>query len=599
MDTPRQPPQDAPAHRAWPPTDRPADNPFRALDFAKEAALARLTAGLSPAALQLAFSDWLIHLAAAPGKRLELASLAAREAARALALAYAGQAATGTAAEPFAQPCAGDTRFSDALWHIEPYRFWQQSFLMTEHWWRAATRDVPGTSRHHEEVVAFCMRQWLDAFAPANYLWSNPAVMQRTVTSFGANLTQGAFNLLDDLTRIATRQPPAGVDAFKVGIDIAATPGRVVFRNHLIELIQYRPATAEVDAEPVLIVPAWIMKYYILDLSPHNSLIRYLVSQGRTVFCISWRNVDADDRDLGMDDYRRLGVMAALDAVSAIVPGRRVHAAGYCLGGTLLSIAAAAMANAHDDRLATMTMLAAQTDFTEPGELQLFIDDSEIHFLESMMWERGCLEAGQMSGAFQMLQSNDLIWSRGVHDYLLGERTPVFDLMAWNADATRMPYRMHAEYLRKLFLDNDLACNRLVVDGHTVSLLNLRMPVFAVGTEQDHVAPWHSVYKIHYLTDTDVTFVLTTGGHNAGIVSESGHRGRHYRIKSTRAMDPNLSPDEWADRATEQEGSWWSAWHLWLAEHSDGQRVQPPALGAGDPDAEALGDAPGTYVFQK
>jgi polyhydroxyalkanoate synthase len=377
------------------------------------------------------------------------------------------------------------------------------------------------------------------------------------------------------------------------------TPGKVVYRNHLIELIQYAPATETVQAEPVLIVPAWIMKYYILDLSPQNSLVRYLVGQGHTVFCISWRNPSAEDRDLTMDDYRQSGVMAAIEAVNTIVPGRKIHAAGYCLGGTLLSIAAAGMARAGDERLSSVTLFAAQTDFTEPGELALFIDPSQMHFLGSMMWNRGYLSADQMAGAFSLLRTNDLIWSRLVHDYLMGERTPMVDLMAWNADSTRMPYRMHAEYLQRLYLDNELAAGRFMVDGRPAALQNIRAPMFVVGTERDHVAPWRSVYKIHYLTDTDVTFVLTSGGHNAGIVSEPGHGRRHFRIALKRTTDACLGPEEWAAATVPKDGSWWVDWVHWLVSHSTTERVLPPTMGAAAAGYAPREDAPGTYVFQR
>jgi polyhydroxyalkanoate synthase len=581
------------------PSDRPtlsaATESFRALDHAKEAMTARMTGGLSPAALRAALADWLIHLAAAPGKQLELAALGAQNAQR--ITEYLVRTALGWYAQPLEERSAGDSRFLAEPWQTEPYRFWQQAFLLTEQWWNAATRDVPGATHHHEDVVSFSARQLLDMVAPTNFPVTNPEVSQRAAATLGMSLIDGVRNALEDAARQAGGQPPAGLDQFKVGVNLAATPGKVVFRNHLIELIQYSPTTSKVLAEPVLIVPAWIMKYYILDLSPHNSLIRYLVEQGHTVFCISWRNVDEEDRDLSLEDYRQLGVMAALDAVSSIAPDRKIHATGYCLGGTLLSIAAAAMAGSGDDRLASVTLFAAQTDFTEPGELQLFIDDSEVYFLESMMWSQGYLSADQMSGAFQLLQSNDLIWSRIVHDYLLGERAPMIDLMAWNADTTRMPYRMHSEYLRRLFLNNDLACGRYAVDGRPISIRNIRAPLFVVSTERDHIAPWHSVYKIHNLSDTEITFVLTSGGHNAGIVSEPGHAHRHFRIYHTWADDLRVSPDEWLATTTSQEGSWWPTWTDWLKAHSSPKRVVPPVAGP-DPREEALADAPGTYVLQ-
>src|SRR6266702_3360899 len=377
----------------------PASQSFRDLDHAKEALMARMTAGLSPAALGAALTDWLIHLAVAPGKQLELASLCVSNARR--LSEYLVQFTLGQQAPLLTKPSPADYRFRADTWQIEPYRLWHQSFLLAEQWWNTATRDVPGATHHHEDVVAFAARQLLDMLAPANFPLTNPEVLQRAAATLGLSLAQGARNAFEDASRAASGKPAAGMDPFKVGVNLAATPGKVVFRNHLIELIQYSPTSETVLAEPVLIVPAWIMKYYILDLSPHNSLIRYLVEQGHTVFCISWRNVDAEDRNLGLDDYRQLGVMEALDAVSRIVPDCPIHATGYCLGGTLLSIAAAAMAQAGDERLASITLFAAQTDFTEPGELQLFIDDSEVYFLESMMWSQGYLAANQMSGAFQ------------------------------------------------------------------------------------------------------------------------------------------------------------------------------------------------------
>lgn len=592
-----------PASRPLPPPPPPlheedhGSETYRAIDRMREAFSAHLTGGISPASLALALFDWSIHLASAPGKRMELADKAFRKWMR--WATYMAAANVRPDVKPCIEPLAGDDRFRGEAWRKHPYCCWAQGFLLTQQWWHNVTRDVPGVMPHHEDVVSFATRQILDIYAPSNNLFTNPEVIERTMATGGANLLQGFQNWVDDVSRVALGQSPVGTEDFKVGEDVAVTPGKVVYRNHLIELIQYSPMTDKVRAEPLLIVPAWIMKYYILDLSPQNSLIRYLVSQGHTVFCVSWRNPTAEDRDLDMDDYRRRGVMAALDAAGTIVPDRKIHAVGYCLGGTILAISAAAMARAGDDRLASVTLLAAQTDFAEPGELALFIDHSQMHFLESMMWNRGYLSADQMASAFQLLRSNDLVWSRMVREYLMGERRPMIDLMAWNADSTRMPYRMHAEYLRRLYLDNEFAAGRFMVDGRSVAIQDIRVPMFVVGTERDHVAPWRSVYKIHQLTDTDVTFALTSGGHNAGIVSEPGRPRRRFRIALKRANDLYMSPNEWSEVASENEGSWWTAWIEWLGEHSSSGDVAPPAMGAAREGYAPVCDAPGTYVLQR
>ncbi len=569
------------------------------LDQQVHATVANGTSSLSLLSGWLAFIDWAAHLAVSPGKRLELMQLAGDQIRSLMEyISRAGMVACrGQISDEWA-PRATDHRFRAGEWHRWPFNLMPQSFLLTEQWWEAATTGVWGVSRHHEQMVSFAARQFLDIFSPGNLPFVNPVVLHRSIESGGLNLIKGALNALDDIKRLTSGQGPAGVENFAVGRDVAITPGKVVLRNDLIELIQYSPTTGKVHPEPILIVPAWIMKYYILDLSPKNSLIKYLVDQGHTVFCISWKNPGADDRDLGMDDYLQFGIHAALDAVSAIVPGRKVHGAGYCLGGTLLAIANAELARDRKHRLASMTLFAAQTDFTEPGELALFIDEAQISVLEAQMNERGYLTAGQMSGAFQLLRSNDLIWSRNMNEYLLGEREPMTDLMAWNSDATRMPARMHGEYLRHLFLDDDLSEGRYLVGGKPISLGDIRTPMFCVGTETDHVAPWRSVYKLHYMTPAEMTFVLTSGGHNAGIVSEPGHPNRHYRIGTSPGGDTYMAPDDWRDATPVKEGSWWPEWSAWLKARS-AEPEAPPRMGATARKYRVLADAPGQYVLQK
>ena len=431
--------------------------------------------------------------------------------------------------------------------------------------------------------------------SPANAAVFNPVVLNKTVEEQGANLARGMSNFLDDLRRQLSGEPPAGTENFVVGRDVAVTEGKVVLRNQLIELIQYAPTTEKVHPEPILIIPAWIMKYYVLDLSPHNSLIRYLVAQGHTVFCISWKNPDASDRDLGMDEYLELGLRAALDAVTSIVPEQGIHAAGYCLGGTLLSIGASAMARDGDTRLVSVSLLAAQTDFSEPGELGLLINESQVALLEASMAKTGYLSSSQMSGAFQLLRAYDLVWSRMIDEYLLGDRRPMTDLMAWNADGTRLPAKMHSQYLRRLYLNNDLSAGRYPVTGRPVSVGNITVPMFCVGTASDHIAPWRSVYKLHLLTSAELTFVLTTGGHNGGIVSEPGRGKRRYQIHTRAVNQGYMAPDEWQATAQTHPDSWWPAWSAWLQERS-GDVVAPPLMGSESNGYPTICDAPGEYV---
>jgi polyhydroxyalkanoate synthase len=555
------------------------------------ALLGQATHGLSPTSLSLAWFDWLLHLSLSPAKWQQLVEKAWKKDLR--WLAYASRSTLGMPVTPCIQPLPQDRRFRGELWQHWPYDLMQQAFLLNQQWWHNATTGIDGITRHHEQVVSFAARQLLDMLSPLNFVATNPDVCAATLAEGGLNFVRGATYLADDLQRSAGGQPPPGAEAFRPGIEVAATPGEVVFRNRLIELIQYKPVTPTVHAEPMLIVPAWIMKYYVLDLSPHNSLVRYLVEHGHTVFMISWHNPTEADRDLSMNDYLDDGVLAALDVVRTLVPQHPVNAVGYCLGGTLLAIAAAALACNGERYLNSMTLLAAQTDFSEAGDLSLFIDESQVTWLEDLMWEQGYLDNRQMAGAFRLLRSNDLVWSIAVHQYLLGQRAPMTDLMAWNADTTRMPYRMHSDYLRHLFLHNDLFLGRYRVDDKPVALTDIVLPVFAVGTMSDHVSPWRSVHRVHLLAACDVTFVLTSGGHNAGIVSEPGHRGRHYYSAARHRGECYIDADTWVEQAAEHKGSWWPEWLAWLEAETGGGREPARAI------VQSLGPAPGRYVLER
>ena len=542
--------------------------PPSGLDAQWHAALGQLTGGLSPAALATAYVDWWLHLIGSPEKQAELMK-------RAL-----GRTAPTDQSDP---------RFSDPAWDALPYNVLSQGFLAAQNWWDIATTNVHGVEPKHANIINFVARQWLDMFSPANFAATNPLVQRRTQQEAGQNLLRGTQYWIEDFNRLLAKQPRTSAK-YVVGTDLATTPGDVVMRNDLVELIRYRPTTTKVHPEPILIVPAWIMKFYILDLSAQRSLVAYLRDQGFEVFILSWKNPVEADADLSMQDYIDLGVRAAIKQIKEM-GHPRLHAAGYCLGGTLLSIVAAALARDGDQSLASISLLAAQVDFSEPGELGLFINESQVAFLEDIMATRGYLKADQMAGAFQLLRSNDLIWSRVIRHYLLGERTPDNPLMAWNADATRMPARMHTEYLRELFLKNDLAKGRFKVDGKAVALSDIHSDIYCVATEADHVSPWASVYRLALLTDTDVTFVLTNGGHNGGILSEPGHGGRRFRSGHKSEGDPHITASEWFDRHAPQDGSWWPHWTAWLQQHSSPKTAKETA------PKESLGAAPGDYVL--
>jgi polyhydroxyalkanoate synthase subunit PhaC len=565
--------------------------------------LGRMTGGISPASVMQAYTDWLLHLAASPAKQASLMHKAIRKASRLAVLqrdAWLGNSAT--CIEPLPQ----DRRFNAPEWRTLPYSVWYQAFLLSQQWWWNATTGVRGVTQHHEDVVTFITRQLLDIFSPSNFVATNPEVWDKTMRTGGLNLVQGAQNWWHDTALQLANRRPEGSEKFVVGKDVAITPGKVVYQNELIELIQYAPQTPTVFAEPILIVPSWIMKYYILDLSPGNSLVKYLVGEGHTVFAISWRNPGSSDFNLGLEDYLKLGPIAALTEIRRLLPKAAVHTLGYCLGGTLLAIAAAFLFGREQNNplkraIRSATLLAAELDFSAPGELSLFIDESQIAYIEDIMREQGYLDGKQMAGAFTLLNSKDLVWSKMIRNYLMGVRQPMSDLMAWNSDATRLPYRMHSENLRRLYLRNELASGSFQVDGKPVALTDIRVPMFVVAAERDHISPWHSVYKTHMLVDTELTFLLTSGGHNVGVVNPPGTAVSSYRVTRHATSGKYVDPDTWLKSTPLQQGSWWPTWNTWLRGHTNEQstrRVKATPLPAVGRNGQLLVDAPGSYVFE-
>ncbi|HEX5806852.1 MAG TPA: alpha/beta fold hydrolase [Macromonas sp.] len=591
------------------------------LDRQASLAMARLWHGLSPISWSLAYTDWLLHLAGSPGSRARLWRTAAEhgwnwwlDSARSAAtvLAPAGQTdKTGagehhapSSPEGFNHLLQQDLRFADPAWQRWPWRSLATSNKAVEDWWQQAC-SLRGMQAHSRDQMRFYGRQMLDMLSPSNCLLTNPQALQAAMGSGGQSLTKGLGQMLDawrESQGLPAQNAPD--EDLGPGRGLAMTPGQVVLRNELIELIQYTPTTAKVHAEPVLVIPSCIMKYYILDLSPHNSLVRWLVAQGHTVYMVSWHNPDESDALLGLDDYVSDGVLAALDHVHCAT-GEPVHLMGYCLGGTFAAMAAAALGGgdaptcrpqgvpAAQGPLASLTLLAAETDFTEPGEMGVLIDEEQVRLLEDVMAATGYLTGRQMAGSFQFLHARELVWSSMNRRWLMGEEDVPNDLMLWNMDVTRLPAVMHSQYLRQFYLRNDLAEGRYAFEGRSISLRDIRVPVFGVGTLKDHVAPWRSCYKMHRLVSGSVTFVLTSGGHNAGIVSEPGHAGRDYQLLSTGPGESWRSPEEWEAAAPHHDGSWWTAWDAWLKRQGSGRNVT-----AREPRADPkLGPAPGHYVM--
>jgi len=498
----------------------------------------------------------------------------------------------GGSAEPMIEPPAGDRRFRDKAWTDNTlFDFIKQSYLLTARWLQGTVKQVDGIDERTARKVDFYTRQFVDAIAPSNFLLTNPEVLRATIESRGENLINGLKNLLDDLERGKGRLAIKMTDmaAFRLGENIAVTPGKVVYKNDLLQLIQYEPATGTVKRRPLLIIPPWINKFYVLDLRPANSFIRWAVGEGHTVFVISWVNPDERLAGKTFADYMREGPLAALDAIEEATGEREANVIGYCLGGTLLASTLAYMAVKRDTRIKSATYFVAMVDFAEAGELSVFIDEEQLAALEERMNAKGYLEGRAMATTFNMLRANDLIWSFVVNNYLLGKSPFPFDLLYWNADSTRMPAAMHSFYLRNMYQENLLVKpGGITLDGVPIDLRKIKTPSFLLSTREDHIAPWRSTYAATQLYKGPVKFVLSASGHIAGVVNPPGSKYGHWE----NGNNPPTA-EEWLATATAAPDSWWPVWERWVSQYSGGA---VPARHPGDGKLKVIEEAPGSYV---
>ena len=506
----------------------------------------------------------------------------------------------GEPVKPAVAPDAADKRFSHKAWEENPMLdFVKQSYLVYARWLKSTVEQLEGMNEHEKKKAEFFTQQFIDAIAPTNFPILNPEVVETTIETKGENLLKGMRNLLEDLDRghgaLAIRQ--ADLDHFRLGENVATTPGKVVYQNEIMQLIQYAPQTEEVAKRPLLIFPPWINKFYILDLQPQNSFIRWMVEQGRTVFLASWVNPGPELADKTFEDYIKQGCFEALDAVRLATGESEVDAIGYCIGGTMLSTALALMARRGDKRIRTATFFTAQADFVESGDLLLFVDDQQLDAIEKQMDAAGgVLEGRAMATTFNMLRSNDLIWSFVIDNYMKGKDPAKFDLLFWNSDATRMPKGVHLFYLREFYQKNRLARGEMIIDGETLDLTAVDIPIFMQAGETDHIAPHNSVYRTARLfadgDERDVTYMLAGSGHIAGVVNHPSKGKYHHSINT--ALPATL--EEWKSGAVRHNGSWWPYWMSWLNAHSAGK---VPARQPGDGKLKAIEDAPGSYVRVK
>jgi polyhydroxyalkanoate synthase len=501
----------------------------------------------------------------------------------------------GETSQPVVQPTTEDRRFKDALWDENyVFDFIKQSYLLSARWLQGTVREVEGLDDKTARKVDFYTRQFVDAMAPSNFAMTNPEVLRETLETGGENLVKGLSNLLGDLERGKGKLQIRMTDmaAFKVGENIAVTPGAVVFQNDLMQLLQYNPTTEEAVKAPLLIVPPWINKFYILDLREKNSFIKWAVAQGHTVFVISWVNPDSELADATFADYMTQGPLAALDAIEAATGERLVNIIGYCLGGTLTASALAYMAVKNDKRIASATFFTTMVDFEEAGELSVFIDEEQLAALEEKMHERGYLEGSDMATTFNMLRANDLIWSFVVNNYLMGKEPFPFDLLYWNADSTRMPAAMHSFYLRQMYQENRLSRGKVKLLGTKIDLTKIDVPVFILSTREDHIAPWKSTYAATQLYAGPTTFCLAASGHIAGVVNPPAANKYCHWVNEKLPR----KPEQWLETATQKPGSWWPLWDEWAKGYGGGT---VPVRTPGDGKLAVIEAAPGSYVKVK
>ena len=506
---------------------------------------------------------------------------------------HAADRMLGKKTEPVATPEKGDRRFKSKEWEEnEVFDIIRQSYLITSRWLMKTMSNIENLSEEDALKVRFHTQQLADALSPSNFLMTNPEVIRETVESGGQNLIRGMRNLQRDLAAGdgKLKITMADQNAYEIGKNIATTPGKVIYQNDVMQLLQYEPTTSMVFRRPLLIIPPWINKYYILDLQPENSFVRWAVDKGYTVFLVSWANPDEKSGEKTMEDYLREGILQPLDAIERATGEREVTAIGYCIGGTLLSAVLALMATKGDDRIKATTFFATQVDFSEGGDLRVFIDEQQLDALDEKMKEKGYLEGDQMYSAFNLLRANDLIWTFYVDNYLLGKAPMQFDLLYWNSDTTRMPRKLHMFYLREMYLKNNLAKpNGITLGGVPIDLGKVTVPIYLQSSKEDHIAPYNSVFKAKSLFSGPVRFMLAGSGHIAGVINPPNAHKYNYWMNEAQPTDL----DDWIAGAEYHPGSWWGDWHSWLQQYS-GELVEARVPGSGA--LPVIEDAPGSYV---